>query len=146
MTFVLLSYGLRVTDHTLFSCFTVRPSCSGTRLKVQSHKISRHDSFLFTRCSPRSFLSFSMHARLQPVHHNVPVSSLSCTPSFYQRSQTTTLTMRRRPWRVLCLIWSSTTTMENTQKGRRLVTRCESQLGGCTPLRHVTRGGMCCIM
>lgn len=57
--------------------------------------------------------------------HNVLLSFLSSAPSLHQRSQTTTLTMKRRHWRALCLTWSYTIAMESTLKGRRLVTRCE---------------------
>lgn len=53
---------------------------------------------------------------------------LLSTPSPHQRSQTTTLTMKRRQWRALCLTWSYTVDMENTLKGRRLLTRCEPML------------------
>lgn len=63
-------------------------------------------------------------ASLLPVLHPF---SLSLSPSLHQKSQTTTLTMRRRHWRALCLTWSNTiNATKSTQKGRRRLTRCET--------------------
>lgn len=68
-----------------------------------------------------SFITFSPLGAFQPVHRTLPAVLLAP----HQTSQTTTLTMRRRRWRALCLTWSCPTAVEITLKGRRLLTRCE---------------------